>query len=56
MLISNMNEYDTVPFQDILIAKKRNIQFMIKLKHGLTKSNFFTKYINIPDLKSWNSK
>jgi len=50
-----MTKYGTVPFQDILIATNRQYSTLVKLKHGLAKSNFGTKYIYVSALKSWNS-
>jgi len=44
-MISNMTEYDNLPFQYILITTKKNLG--LKLKHSLAKPGLVTVYIYV---------
>jgi len=45
MIISNLNEYDNVPFKYILITTNRQKDLWHKLKYTVVKSNLVTKYV-----------
>lgn len=45
MIISNLTEYDNVPFKCILITTNRQKDVWLKVKYRLAKANLVTKYV-----------